>query len=180
MRWAIQPARRECLPVEDPVAADLAPDKLHVVEVDAIGRAGRIARVHQGERGLTGRVGSEDVLEAIVDELLDRLRRAEVLGELQHLTHAGELLLGRGIGLEIGTAEAIDALLRIADDEEGAGPWGDRAPVAALGRVGGEEEADLGLNRVGVLELIDQEALVLATQRTSWRRLMCAGDSRQG
>ena len=58
---------------------------------------------------------------------------------------------------DVGAAEAVDRLLRIADDEEAAGDGRDRAPVGCGGIVGGEQQQDLGLQRVGVLELVDED-----------------------
>src|SRR5439155_9932688 len=53
--------------------------------------------------------------------------------------------------------EAVDRLLRIADDEELPRYRSHPAPVA-LGRiVGREQEQDLRLQRIRVLELVDQE-----------------------
>ena len=58
---------------------------------------------------------------------------------------------------DVGAAEAVDRLLRIADQEELAGRRPHAPPVALGGIVGGEEEQQLGLQRIGVLELVDEE-----------------------
>ena len=61
------------------------------------------------------------------------------------------------IGPDVGAPEAVDRLLRIADDEQLAGHGRDAPPVA-LGRiVGGQQQQDLGLQRIGVLELVDEQ-----------------------
>ncbi len=67
---------------------------------------------------------------------------------------------------DVGAAEAIDGLLGIADQGEGALAQGDLVPAGGGGVALAEEEDDLGLQRVGVLELVDEdmveEALELA------------------
>ena len=63
---------------------------------------------------------------------------------------------------DVGAAEAVDALLGIADHEELAGGQTDVAPVPGrrLGlRVLGQQEGDLGLQRVGVLELVHEDEI---------------------
>ncbi len=63
-------------------------------------------------------------------------------------------------GGDVGPTEAVDRLLRVADEEE---PTGQRWEVAGHGRcrrIGGEERRDLDLDGVGVLELVEQEPAV--------------------
>ena len=59
----------------------------------------------------------------------------------------------------VGAAEAVDRLLRIADQEEPAGQRPRLAPVGLARIVGGEEQEDLRLQRIGVLELVDEDPL---------------------
>ena len=103
----------------------------------------------------------EDVVEALVDEGEHGRDGAEVGGEGQdfpavRLDEALHLLVDG----DVGAAEAVDALLGVADHEELARGEADAAPVrgGGLGRgVLGQEEGDLGLQRVGVLELVHQD-----------------------
>src|SRR4029077_20918728 len=83
---------------------------------------------------------------------------AEADGEMHHRRPgADELALDALVQPDVGTPEAIDRLLRIAHQEELAGYGSDAAPVP-LGRiVCGEQEQQLGLERIGVLELVDEE-----------------------
>jgi len=53
--------------------------------------------------------------------------------------------------------EPIDRLLGIADDEQLARLRANRAPVAFRGVVGGKQQEDLRLQRIGVLELVDEQ-----------------------
>src|SRR5207249_1494515 len=62
------------------------------------------------------------------------------------------------VGLEVGAAEEVDRLLRIADDHELLGLDLDAPPVGLAGvRSLGEVEEDLPLEGVGVLELVDDD-----------------------
>ena len=64
----------------------------------------------------------------------------------------------------IGAAEAIDGLLGVAHHVELARRRRGFAPVA-LGRIGGgQQQQNLGLQRVGVLELVHEDALVILLQ----------------
>ncbi len=68
------------------------------------------------------------------------------------------------IDRDVGAAEPVDRLLGIADDEEAAGQRLRLAPVGLARIVGGEEQEDLGLQRIGVLELVDEDALEAALE----------------
>ena len=57
----------------------------------------------------------------------------------------------------IGAPEPVYRLLRIADQEEFAGNRAGSLPVRLVGVVGGEQEENLGLERIGVLELVDEK-----------------------
>ena len=79
---------------------------------------------------------------------------------LQTVAHAA-------IGADVGAAEAIDRLLRIADDEQRARP--DACPSI----VAREQQQQLGLQRIGVLELVDQDdAEALSGTRGRHRRVV--------
>src|SRR5262245_54220760 len=60
----------------------------------------------------------------------------------------------------IGAAESIDRLLRVADDEQLAWCGCGLSPVALGGVCRREEQQNFGLERVGILELIDENAVV--------------------
>ncbi len=76
------------------------------------------------------------------------------------LDPAADLAIDR----DVGAAEAIDRLLGIADDEETAGLRLRLPPVGLARIVGGEQQQDLGLQRIGVLELVDEDALEAALE----------------
>ena len=81
-----------------------------------------------------------------VHELLNRRHAAIARGQLQHASAARrELPADVPIRADVGAAEPIDRLLRIADDEELAAD------------VVGEEQQNLRLNRIGVLEFVDED-----------------------
>jgi hypothetical protein len=61
------------------------------------------------------------------------------------------------IGLDVRPAEAIDGLLRIADDEERAGQRHELLPVLLLRVRAGQVEEDLRLDRVRILEFVDED-----------------------
>jgi hypothetical protein len=61
------------------------------------------------------------------------------------------------VGTDIGAAEAIDRLLRIADDEELAGDRPCLLPAIRGGIIGSKQEQDLNLQRIGVLGLVEKE-----------------------
>ena len=76
-------------------------------------------------------------------------------------------LLDVFIERDVRAPEAVDRLLRIAHQEELPGNRADRAPVCLCGIVGGEQEKDLGLKRIGVLKLVDKEVREAALQLAS-------------
>ena len=89
-------------------------------------------------------------------QLEDGLGRAEVL--LEPLEAAGQRpALDRVVGGDVGAAEAVDRLLRIADDEQAPGLRHELAPVALGAGWRADPGDQLGLDRIGVLELVDQD-----------------------
>ena len=54
-------------------------------------------------------------------------------------------------------AKAVDRLLRITNQEQLSRNGTDIAPIGLASIIGGEQEEDLGLERVGILELVDEE-----------------------
>ena len=68
-----------------------------------------------------------------------------------------QALLDALVERHLGATEAIDRLLRIADEEQLAGRDLDAVGIALLRVVRREEQEHLRLERVGVLELVDEE-----------------------
>ena len=69
-----------------------------------------------------------------------------------------QALLDLLVERDVGAPEAVDRLLRIADQEQLARAPAPRARQSrCAGIVGDEQHQDLGLQRVGVLELVDEE-----------------------
>ena len=107
--------------------------------------------------------------EGVVDPADDGLAGAEVGGERDQPAVGAVAVLGRQEQGDVGAAEPVDGLLRVADDEQVAGGDRDlvprqRAGVVGPGVGGGDAHGDLDLDRIGVLELVEQEALVAAVQ----------------
>ena len=57
-------------------------------------------------------------------------------------------------------AEAVDRLFFVADEEEAAGFWRESTPVGLAGIFPGEVEEHFGLDGVGVLKFVYEEAAV--------------------
>ena len=70
------------------------------------------------------------------------------------------------VGVDVGAPEAVDRLLRVAHNEQSAGRRGGVRPVVGV-VLGGEQQHDLGLQRVGVLELVDQDVRVALAEEPS-------------
>ena len=135
---------------------------LRVEEVLAarVRRRGEAQRDHGGLLGepggrrdrLVGRLvgllrGQDELGEDAVHEAQDGGAGAEVLHEVQHGAALRGLRLARELAEEahLGAAEAVDRLLGVAHHHE------------RPGAVPGEEARDLDLERVGVLELVDDQ-----------------------
>jgi hypothetical protein len=130
-------------------------------ECDQAGSPGglRASRLERHVGGLAAALASlHPRLEGRVDRLLERRDAAEALRQVQHVgAGSNELLLGAFVDGDVGTSEAVDRLLGVAHDEELPGDGDDLAPLADLRIRRGQEQQDLGLQRVGVLELVDEE-----------------------
>src|SRR5665647_3391690 len=92
----------------------------------------------------------------------DRSRRgAEVLADGGDHAGAIRLAVHQPLHLvvegDVGAPEAVDGLLGIADHEELARLEDHVAPVGGQRLAFAEQEDDLGLQRIGVLELVDQQ-----------------------
>ena len=137
-----------------------------------LARPPRGARARPGSRSTSSSSASNTWFTNVDDpgdgpEVLDERLRLEA-----------ELVLGVVVHAEVGAPEPVDRLLRIADDEERAGC--DRARrVHCLGaRVGvarGEQHRELDLERVGVLELVEEHGRVPLRDRGAHGRVVRAG-----
>ena len=111
-------------------------------------------------------------------------RRAEVGAEQRGV--GADLLGGAEVLGDVGAPEPVDRLLRVADDEQAARQRA-RAVASrcrAPGHRGGREpHRDLELDRIGVLELVEQDPLVARVQQRRGRRggwRAAAGRARAG
>ena len=153
----------------------------------AVGVNRLVLRLRPGEL----RVGREHRAEGGVDPVRDLRQRAEVLRDRRDARAALRLPLehlpGAQVGIDVGAPEAVDRLLRIADDEQlarlqrylvpGARPRAARPRAARRRRViGGEQKHDFGLQRVGVLEFVHQQKSKPFAQRGA--HLLIAGHQR--
>src|SRR5689334_12770029 len=75
---------------------------------------------------------------------------------------------------DVGAAEPVDRLLRVADEEQAPRFRVDLVPRSFAGaRIArAEQRGELDLNRIGVLELVDEDALVAVTQPRPGARTM--------
>ena len=101
--------------------------------------------------------------EAVVHVAHDRRAGAEIGSDREYAVCrlGAERLAGADVGCDVGTAEAIDRLLGIADEEEGARSEREGRPVgggALRRRLSAEAPENLGLQGVGVLELVHEDA----------------------
>ncbi len=130
--------------------------------------------------GLGGFLGLDQGFEDGVDPAEDGCDGAEVGGEGDGF--AEEVLSGE-VRRDVGAAEAVDRLFGVADDEQAAFWDFDVAPV--LGFCFGatrDPDGELDLDRVGVLELVQQEPLEALVQRCADSRVPAqevAGENQQ-
>ena len=96
--------------------------------------------------------------EGRVDGQLQRPHGAEVSLQVDH-SHPGGLedLLDLLVQDHVGAAEPIDRLLGVSHQKELSGNGPDPAPVRLLGVVRRQQQQDLRLQRVRVLELVDED-----------------------
>ena len=140
-------------------AVELPADAVHAAP------AVRVERVPARRKGHIGwlhpALGLHVSVEVVVDPLQHRPHRAEVLD--QALLGVAEPLEQVVVDRDVRAAEAVDALLRIAHNEELPVYQGRVSPVRREGLpvplVGCQIEGDLRLERIGVLELVHEDAL---------------------
>ena len=67
---------------------------------------------------------------------------------------------------DVGSSKAVNRLLRIADEEEPTSFGADLRPVclAGVGVVRSDEHGDLDLDRIGVLELVQEQPLIALSE----------------
>ena len=106
--------------------------------------------------GCTPFLLDEDAVEDAVHPGEDAVDGAEVLDEPR--VAAGQRAMAhRVVDGDVGAPEAVDRLLRVADDGQAARPRPQLEPVLARLVVARDAERDVGLHRVGVLELVDED-----------------------
>jgi hypothetical protein len=132
-----------------------APEEQHLVagvEAGAVGRQGGVGRLDVAV-ALT-----DEPVEHLVDPVEDGVDRPEVLAEAHHTVGAEQRPRAVPEG-GVGAPEAVDRLLGVAHDQDPAGPQLDVVPARRqpVGVGGGEGEDELDLERIGVLELVDDQ-----------------------
>ena len=125
----------------------------------AVGGQRDVAGARRGRCRVLGRAHQRR--ERAVDQALDGGHGTEARGEgdARHAAPA-ELLGHLPVDPDVGAPEAIDRLLGVSDQEELAGPGRHLAPVTLIGIARRQQQQDLGLQRIGVLELVDEDARV--------------------
>ena len=85
------------------------------------------------------------------------------------LARADQLVAGFEEHADVGAPEPVDRLLRVTHEEQPAGLGGDRPPVLLpSGRiVRRDKDRELDLDRVGVLELVEEQPLVARRERSA-------------
>ena len=131
--------------------------RCHRRALDPIG----LERIQCREPGLIVPDG-ERALEAFIDEVEDRRTGPEIGRDFEDASRIllAERLSRPDVGGNIGATEPIDRLLRIADQKQCAGANAKRPPVGIGGgalRLAAEPPEDLGLYRIGILELLDED-----------------------
>ena len=117
-------------------------------------------------RLLARRFRGEEGREDLVGPAAEHRHRAERGRQLQpHAARGLYALLDAGVGIDVRPPEAVDGLLRIADDEERPRAERGLRPVRAGAGLRRQQQEHLGLDRVGVLELVHEEPAVLALER---------------
>ena len=97
----------------------------------------------------------------MVDRVLEGRHASEARAQLAGLGARGhELTLDLPVRLDVGAPEPVDRLLGVADDEQLSGHGAHAGPVGLGGIAGREQQQDLGLDRIGVLELVHEQPLV--------------------
>ena len=114
-----------------------------------------------------------ELAEHVIDPREHRGRGPEVAGEKAR-RRLREALAGGQEGRDVGAPEAVDRLLGIADEEQPPGIDGHFGPgPVAVGRIArAEQGGQLDLDRIGVLELVDEDPAVPVAQTRARPRAM--------
>ena len=114
----------------------------------------------QVEVGLSRRGWAEDLVEALV-EVVDERRLAAEVGRERHeqVRPRRDDRADRLVDGDVGAAETVDRLLGVADQRELPRREHDVLPAARRGLALAQVEDDLRLERVGVLELVDEDVV---------------------
>ena len=92
-----------------------------------------------------------------IDERLNGGNCAKARGEVKEFrATSDQALLDLLIKSNVGAAEAVDRLLWIADQEQLSGNRLNLSPIGFGGIIGSEKQQDLGLEWIGILELVDK------------------------
>ncbi len=144
-------------------------DHDHIAPGLAVGTGGCQRRVARLQTGQFRR--ADELAEHAVDPVDDRRHRAEVLAQGHDLSAlSGDEFGDLVVHGDVGSPEPVDGLLGVAHQEELAGQKLDVAPALGDRLALGKQEGDLGLQRVGVLELVDQQIAVAALKVTARSR----------
>jgi hypothetical protein len=123
-------------------------------------------RRQEGEARLSGFFRQQGG-EPVIGEIEDRRSRSEIRRDLEDTVGVlrEKSAFCRQIGINIGAPKPIDGLLGIADQEQAALAQPAAGPGFLRGCVATEQPQDLGLQGVGILEFVDQNARVAVCQR---------------
>ena len=100
----------------------------------------------------------KDALQDLVERFRERGSRTEARRQEENLPVPGEdAALEALVERDVGPPKTVDRLLRVADDEERARIGRQLPDVARVRSRRGQEKQELGLERIGVLELVDEE-----------------------
>ncbi len=140
-------------PVAVRVGREERHDGRHVEALDAVVRQRDVAGLAPVGGALhLGREGR-------VHEVLDPGPRAKARHEIEERSAVRhQVRLDLFVEPDVRAAEPVDRLLRIADDEHLARDRARRTPVGRVGIVERQQKEDFDLERIGVLELVDEDA----------------------
>ena len=129
-------------------------DRRLLVERLPIGRERHVVRLQRHV------VAGHHRLERRIHQCLNLRHAAEAPREVKEgrapLLHPPAHL---AVDRNIGAPKAVDRLLRIADEKEPAGERPGVSPILLARIVGGKQQQNLRLQRVGILELVDEDPL---------------------
>ena len=124
-------------------------------------------------------VGAHLVAKCRVHESLD-LRHAPVAGRQLHMTSTVSLKLGADVPIrrDVGASEPVDGLFRVSDDEQLSSERRDTAGIGVARIVGGQQQQDIGLDRIGILKFVNKDSRIPSLQMRTNR--LIAGNQAPG